>query len=182
MGWPHLLPPSLWTNGYVRHVFLTVMADLQQGERKHVMFLRVSAGNWDNGSSIQVPLAKAGHLARAGTVTLPTEEETHTMENGREVRFLIQGGKKEVGTVAQLVILGVEILARVSRRAMNKMIRLAERYADVNSHHFQESWAVQHCLHRSWSHLVTWASKLGSLFSEIHTTFNELLLPWWLRW
>ena len=27
------------------------------------MFLRVSAGNWHNGSSIQVPLVKAGHLA-----------------------------------------------------------------------------------------------------------------------
>ena len=51
------------------------MADMQQGERKHVMFLRVSAGNWHNGSSIQVPLA--GHLARAGKVTLPAEEETH---------------------------------------------------------------------------------------------------------
>ena len=34
-----------------------------------------SAGNWHNGSSIQVPLA--GHLARAGKVTLPAEEETH---------------------------------------------------------------------------------------------------------
>ena len=67
----------------MRHVFLMVMADLQQGERKHVTFLRVSAGNWDNGSSIQVPLAKAGHLARAGTVTLPTEEETHPTEKGR---------------------------------------------------------------------------------------------------
>jgi len=46
------------------------------------------------------------------------------MGKGREVRFLIQGGKREVGTVAQLVILGViETHARVSRRAMNKMIR-----------------------------------------------------------
>ena len=53
------------------------MADMQAGEREHVMFLRVSAGNWHNGSSIQVPLAKAGHQARAGKVTLPTEEETH---------------------------------------------------------------------------------------------------------
>ena len=98
------------------------------------------------------------------------------MGKGREVRFLIQGGKREVGTVAQLVILGViETHARVSRRAMNKMIRWAKCYANVNSHHSQESWGVQHFLHGSWSYLVTWASKLAYLFSEIHTTFNELL-------
>lgn len=39
------------------------MANRQEDERKHKMFLKVSAGNWHNDSSIQVPLAKAGHLA-----------------------------------------------------------------------------------------------------------------------
>ena len=41
------------------------------------------------------------------------------MEKGREVRFLIQGGKREVGTVAQLVILGAISLGLFLRKKTN---------------------------------------------------------------
>lgn len=88
--------------------FSRQMAGLQEGEKEHVMFLKISAGNWHTDSSIQVPLAKASHKAnptsvRQGRSLSPQWDVLQTQ--GKEYGCITSNSrsKKYVGTITQLV-------------------------------------------------------------------------------
>lgn len=99
------------------------MAGLQEGEKKQVMFLKVSAGSWHNDSSIQVPLVKASHRAnltspRQGRSLCPQWNALQRpMAKSMNVQFLIQGVRNIVETVTAWII---ETYAGVLERAVNK--------------------------------------------------------------
>ena len=85
------------------------MAGLQEGEKEHVMFLKISAGNWHIDSSIRVPLAKASHKAnptsvRQGGSLSPQWDVLHMPRaKSMDVQLLIHGARNIVGTITQLV-------------------------------------------------------------------------------
>lgn len=92
------------------------------------MFLKVSAGNWHNDSSTQVPLAKASHRAnptslRQGRSLCPQWETLQRpMAKSMNVQFLIQGVRNIVGIITHLSQHPwiTDTYARVLEKAVNK--------------------------------------------------------------
>lgn len=82
------------------------MVDRQEGKRGHVMFLTIPAGDWHSDSSLsEVESPGQPNITRAEKVTLPMDGVhcKRPMAKGKDVQFLIQRGRKVVGTIAHIV-------------------------------------------------------------------------------
>lgn len=80
------------------------MADRQEDERKHIMFLNASAGSWHSDSSISQGKSPAQpSIHGVGRSLCPKWDALQrAMAKGMDVQFLTQGGKKVMGTATQL--------------------------------------------------------------------------------
>lgn len=99
------------------------MADRQEEERKHIMFLNASAGNWHSDSSISQGKSPGQPSTNgAGKVTLPKEgctakahgkgHECMTSNSGREE------SRRNSNPTCHSILRATGILTRVSRRAV----------------------------------------------------------------
>ena len=95
------LSHSLWTSVF----FSRQMADRQEDERKHIMFLNASAGNWHFDSSISQGKSPGlpTSMGRGRSLCPKRDALQRPMAKGTDIQFLIQGEGRGVGTVTQLV-------------------------------------------------------------------------------
>lgn len=104
------------------------MADRLEEERKHIMFLNASAGNWHSDSSISQGKSPGQPSTNgAGKVTLPKMGCTAEAHGTGHECMISNSGRKEScrnsNPACHSILRATGIHARVSRRAMNAGIR-----------------------------------------------------------
>lgn len=115
------------------------MADRLEEERKHIMFLNASAGNWHSDSSISQGKSPGQPSTNgAGKVTLPKmgcTAEAHG--KGHECMISNLGRKESCGNsnpTCHSILRASGIHASISRRAVNAVIdQSAKHYANRKS-------------------------------------------------